>query len=394
MQNLFEGLKVVDFTMNTAGPYSTVLLADYGADVIKIEKPKLGDDQRNFSPQLDGMAVGFYWGNRGKKSLVLDMDDPAGVEIAKKLIADADVMVESFKPGTMAKFGLAYDDVKQMNPRIIYCSISAFGQAGPLASKPGYDMIAQALSGAMDLTGEPDGPPTRLGIMAADCSAGIHAFGAMVSALYYRERTGIGQFIDIALLDSIIAFNAYVEHTAAGNFVRRSGNNPKTLAPFGVFKGKTDFVIICAPNPKLWAGLCKAMEREDLINDTEFNTVPARIKNLPKMIELIESWLQTFDDIDAPLTKMDKLGVPCCKINTTRDLFTNDHVLAREMIIETETYKGTPIKTKGTPLKFSAVKPEFKKTPFLGQNQDEVLTGLGYSQEAIDELKKKWSVNS
>lgn len=394
MQNIFDGVKVVDFTMNTAGPYSTVMLADFGAEVIKIEKPKLGDDQRNYSPQIDGAAVGFYWGNRGKKSIVLDMDDPQGVEIAKKLIETADVVAESFKPGTMAKFGLDYESVKKINPKVIYCSVSAYGQTGPMRNKPGYDMIAQALSGVMDLTGEPGGPPTRLGIVLADCSAGAHAFGAIASALYYRERTGLGQHIDIALLDAIVAFNAYVEHNAAGNFVRRSGNNPLTLAPFGVFQGKEGFAVICAPNVKLWAALCKVMERPDLVNDPEFNTVVARIKNLPKMIKLIEDWLKTFDDINVPLALLDKEGVPCAKINTTRDLLSHEQLLAREMIVENATHKGTPLKMKGNPLKFSAVKANNNRPPALGQNQDEVLKSLGYSDTAIADIKAKWSVNS
>jgi len=394
MENIFEGLRVVDFTMNTAGPYATVFLADFGAEVIKIEKPKLGDDQRNYSPQLDGTAVGFFWGNRGKKSIVLDMNDPEGIEIAKKLISTADIVVESFKPGTMAKFGLGYEDAKKINPKVIYCSVSAYGQTGPMRSKPGYDMIAQALSGVMDLTGEADGPPTRIGIVVADVSAGAHAFGAIASALYFRERTGKGQHIDIALLDSIVAYNAYVEHTAAGNFVRRSGNNPKTLAPFGVFEGKDSYAVICAPNVKLWTALCKVMDREDLVTDPEFNTVPARIKNLPKMIKVIEDWLKTFDDINIPLDKMDKEGVPCSKINTTLDLFTNEQLLAREMIVENATQKGTPLKMKGNPLKFSEVKANLQRPPALGQHQDEVLKGIGYSDEAIVALKTKWSINA
>lgn len=392
MKNLFDGLRVADFTMNTAGPYATAMLADFGAEVIKIEKPKLGDDQRNYSPQLDGTAVGFLWCNRGKKSIVLDMDDPEGVEIAKKLIETADVVAESFKPGTMAKFGLGYEEVKKINPKIIYCSVSAYGQTGPMRSKPGYDMIAQALSGVMDLTGEPSGPPSRIGIVVADLSAGCHAFGAIASALYHRERTGQGQYIDIALLDSIVAFNSYVEHNAAGNFVRRTGNNTPTLAPFGVFRGKDSYAIICAPNVKLWAGLCKVMGREDLTTDPQFNTVVARVKNYPQLIELIENWLKTFDSIDVPLAMMDKAGVPCAKINSTRDVLSDEQLIAREMIVDFGTPKGTPLKAKGSPLKFSEVKADIKLPPALGQNQDEVLKALGYSNEAIADIKTRWSV--
>src|SRR6266571_1294865 len=176
MKNLFEGLRIVDFTNNAAGPSSTAFLADFGAEVIKIERPGSGDDSRVFAPQLDGVGITFCWMNRGKKSIVLDMDDREAQAIARMLIATADLVVESFKPGSMDKFGLHYGAMKEINPRIIYCSVSAFGQTGPDSGKPGYDGIAQALSGVMDLTGKPDGPPTRVGVMLADYGAGVFAF--------------------------------------------------------------------------------------------------------------------------------------------------------------------------------------------------------------------------
>lgn len=394
MDNLFSGLKVLDFTMNTAGPYGTAMLADFGADVLKVERPKAGDDQRNYSPQLDGIAVGFYWPNRGKRSLVVDLRDEDGLDIVRKLAAEADVVVESFKPGTMAKFGLSYEDVAAINPRVVYCSVSAYGQTGPMSAKPGYDMIAQALSGVMDLTGEPDGPPTRIGVVLADEVAGAFAFGSISAALYHRERTGTGQYIDVALLDSVIALNPYVEHTAAGNAVRRSGNNPKTLAPFGVFRGKEDFAIICAPNAKLWAALCGVMGREELVDDERFDSNGARVKNLDAMVTEIEAWLATFDDINEAIALMDAAGLPVAKINTTGDLFTFDQVLARDMIIETTTPAGTPIKTKGTPVRFSAAQPVRGRAPALGEHQTEVLTELGYTSEQIAELRERWSVGS
>lgn len=394
MENLFSGLKVLDFTMNTAGPYGTAMLADYGADVLKVERPKVGDDQRNYSPQLDGIAVGFYWPNRGKRSLVVDLRDPDGLAIVKELAKEADVVVESFKPGTMAKFGLAYEDIKAVNPRVVYCSVSAYGQTGPMSAKPGYDMIAQALSGVMDLTGEPDGPPTRIGVVLADEVAGAFAFGSISAALFHRERSGEGQYIDVALLDSVIALNPYVEHTAAGNAVRRSGNNPKTLAPFGVFQGKDDFAIICAPNPKQWQALCGVMNRPDMVEDPRFESNGARTSHLDEMVAEIEGWLATFDDIDVAIELMDSAGIPVAKINTTGDLFDFDQVLARDMIIETTTPAGTPIKTKGTPVRFSAVEPVRGRAPALGENEVEVLTALGYSEEKIAELVERWQVGA
>ena len=200
MKNLFDGLRVVDFTSNAAGPVSTGYLADFGAEIIKVEKPVAGDDMRSFPPDLHGTGLFFFWPNRGKKSLVLDMADPEGREIALKLIEEADIVVESFKPGTMENFGLGYEDLRKVNPAIIMCSVSAFGQTGPHSPKPGYDVVAQALSGIMDLTGDPSGPPTRSGVVLADYTTGIYAYAAIVSALYHRERTGKGQHVDIALL--------------------------------------------------------------------------------------------------------------------------------------------------------------------------------------------------
>ena len=229
MKNLFDGLRVVDFTSNAAGPVSTTYLADFGAEIIKVEKPVAGDDTRHFPPDLHGTGLVFFWLNRGKKSLVLDMADPEGKEIALKLIAEADIVVESFKPGTMEKFGLGYEDLRKVNPAIIMCSVSAFGQTGPYSHKPGYDVVAQALSGIMDLTGDPSGSPTRSGVVLADYTTGIYAYSAIVSALYHRERTGIGQHVDISLLDCMTSFNSYLDVAAIGGKPTRTGNHHPLL---------------------------------------------------------------------------------------------------------------------------------------------------------------------
>lgn len=393
MQNLFDGLRVVDFTNNAAGPSATALLADFGAEVIKIERPVSGDDSRVFAPQVDGVGVTYCWMNRGKKSIVLDMEDPEAQTIARKLIATADLVVESFKPGTMKNFGLDYEAIKEINSRIIFCSVSAFGQTGPDSSKPGYDGIAQALSGVMDLTGEPDGPPTRVGVMLADYGAGVFAFSAMSAALYHRERTGKGQHIDIALLDCLVSMNGSVEPAGLGRKPTRSGNHSPVLTPFGIFQGNGEAVIICAPAQKPWQSLCEVMGRKDMIDDPLFLNNATRAGNQVLLVAAIDKWLQTFDNVDEPLALLDKAGVPCAKVNSTADLLENRQLQAREMITDLEMPDGISVKSikaRGNPLKFSEAKAVLRKAPTLGQHQGEVLASLGYDVAIIAAMKEKW----
>jgi crotonobetainyl-CoA:carnitine CoA-transferase CaiB-like acyl-CoA transferase len=395
VENLFDGLRVVDFTSNAAGPVSTGYLADFGAEIIKVEKPVAGDDIRSFPPDLDGTGLFFFWLNRGKKSLVLDMADPEGREIALNLIAKADIVVESFKPGTMEKFGLGYEDLRKVNPAIIMCSVSAFGQTGPYSPKPGYDVVAQALSGIMDLTGDPSGSPTRSGVVLADYTTGIYAYAAIVSALYHRECTGKGQHVDIALLDCMASFNSYIDVAGIGVKPTRTGNHHPFLVPFGMFTGYDGSVIIGAPNPKLWMLLCNVMGKSEMAEDPLFAKGPDRLKNLDKLKVLIEDWLQTYPNVDEPLALIEAAGIPCAKVNTTAEALENEQLKAREMITEMETPDGMPtrkIRVRGNPFKFSEVKAVLKKPPALGQHQNEILKSVGYDETKINELKNRWHV--
>ena len=396
MKNIFEGLRVIDFSSYAAGPVSTALLADFGAEILKIEKPGVGDDTRALPPDLDGVGIPFLWLNRGKKSLVLDMTSTEGLEIARKLIATADIVVESFKAGTMERFGLGYQSLKKINPTLILCSVSAFGQTGPYSSKPGYDVVAQALSGIMDLTGEADGSPTRSGIVLADYTAGVYAYGAIVSALYHRKCTGIGQHVDIALFDCMVSFNGFVETAGTGRKPTRTGNHHSLMCPFGLFNGSNGSIIIGAPNPKLWALLCDVMGRGEMAKDPLFITGTDRLKNLDKLIVMVETWLKTFPNIDEPLALIDKAGIPCAKVKTTAEVLEDEQLKARDMITELEMPDGLPIRkirARGNPFKFSEVKAVLKKPPLLGQHQDEILKSVGYDETEIAELKNKWHLS-
>lgn len=395
MQRIFEGLRIVDFTTNVAGPFTTAFLADFGAEVIKIEKPKLGDDTRFFAPQLDGVGTSFCWNNRGKKSLVLDMVDSEAIDIVRKLIPTTDIVIESFKPGTMKKFGLDYEALKKINPQIIFCSVSGFGQNGPYSSKPGYDMIAQALSGAMDMTGELSGPPMRMGLAVADYNAGIHAFAGISAALYYRERTGRGQQIDISLLDCLVGINGMIEIAGVGKKPTRSGNHHGSMAPFGVYEGSAGSLIICCVAQGPWKSLCILMGRPELFEDPGFANTGMRVKNLAPLVMAIEGWLKSFPNVDEPWRLMDEAGIPCAKVNTTNQALENPQLLAREMIIDLATPDGVTqesIKARGNPLKFSADKATPSKAPALGQHEAEILSSIGYDDAAVSRVKEKWSI--
>jgi len=397
-KRVFEGITLLDFTNNAAGPSCCAEFADHGANVIKIERPVVGDDTRHFNPILEnGEALIYHWYNRGKKSITIALDDPDGVEMIKKLTKEADVIVESFRPGIMKKLGLDYASLSQVNPSIIYCSISAFGQTGPYAMKAGYDLIAQSLSGIMDLTGEPDGPPIKSGFILGDFTGGLNAFGAISVALFHRERTGEGQYIDVSLFEGMVQQNSFFEMASVLNLSpTRIGQHHATICPYGVFAGKDgQSAVICAPNNKLWAILCKAMGREELITDPHYATGSARNKNIGKVIEILESWLAGFDNIVEAVDLLDGRGIPCCIVKSTKDLVNDPHLIARGTIVEIETppsYKEhRKLRIRGPWIKFSKTPMQMERSSDLGEYNQEILSQLGYSREDIEQLQSKWA---
>lgn len=391
MGSLFEGVKVLDFTNNLAGPVATLMLATFGAEVIKIEKPGKGDDSRGFGTKLEGESVFFLGHNHGKKSIALEMKKPEAIEIIKRLVAKADVVVESFRPGVMGRLGLGFDDLKKINSRIIMCSVSAFGQTGPYSKLAGYDIIAQGMSGFMAVTGEADGPPMKVGPSIGDYVTGLNAFGAISAALYHLAITGQGQSIDTCLVDCLIAVNDYAEYAFNGFAMKRNGNHHGLFAPYGVYNGTGGNIVIGILNQKLWNDFCKVIGQPQMIDNPKYDDPGKRRHELPEMIEVIEAWLKKFSNIDEPSRILKKNGIPCTKVNNLTDLMTDPQILHRKMVVDMEVpYISTgKIKTKGIQIKFSETPGEIGIPPRIGEHQKEVLKNIGYTDRDLEELKRK-----
>lgn len=390
MANIFDGIRVLDFTSNLAGPGSTAMLADFGAEVIKVERPVVGDDIRSIAPRLDGEALFHHFSNRGKKSIVLALDDPKSIELLYKMIKDADVIAESYKPGQMKKFGLDYETVSKINPSIIYLSMSACGQTGGYSKKPGYDIIAQAMSGMMDLNGDPSGPPARMGVPIGDYVGAFNAAFAMAAALFYRARTGEGQHIDISLLEGMASMNSTMEGCLnLGTKPTRSGNHYANMAPYGVYNGKDgQSCVISAYAPKGWNSLCTVMGRPDFATDPLVADNVARTKNIGYLVENIENWLKTFDDISDAIKLMEDVGIACCKIKSTEEVSKDEVLWERGAFVEVPTppsYEHKTVKRRGPWIKMSKTPAAVLRAPDLGEDNVYYLTQYGLTeQEVID----------
>lgn len=396
MANIFDGIRVVDFTNNLAGPGSTAMLADFGAEVIKIERPVAGDDIRGLAPRLEGQAVFGLWSNRGKKSITLALDDPRSIDILKKMIKDADIVAESFKPGQMKKFGLDYESVCEVNPQIVYLSMSACGQTGAYAKKPGFDIIAQGMSGQMDLTGDRNGPPTRLGVPIGDYVGSFNAAFAMAAALFHRARTGEGQHIDISLLDGMVAMNSTLEGAANLNtHPTRTGNHYQNMAPYGVYNGKEgQSCVLAAYTGKAWIKLCELMGTPEFANDPKVATNPDRVKNIDYLVEHIERWLKTFDNINDALAVLEGAGIACCKIKTTDEVIADQNLWERGTLVECElppSFKEhRTFKRRGTWIHMSKTPAIQKRSPDLGEDNYYYLTQYGMTEAEIDQMETEW----
>lgn len=384
-------IKVLDLTRVLAGPYATMLLADLGAEIIKIEQPEKGDDSRAFGPYKNGESAYFMSINRNKESITLNLKAPEGKEILKELVKQVDILVENFRPGTMEKLGLGYDVLKEINPRLIYASSTGYGQTGPYSQRPAYDAVVQAMGGIMSITGQPDGVPTRVGTSIGDITAGLFCAAGILAALHERERSGVGQMVDVAMLDCQVAIleNAISRFEFTGEIPHPIGNRHPSIVPFEPFDTLTTPIMLAAGNDRLWVTLCGLMEL-DLADDPRFKTNPLRNENYAAlrpilaerfMTKTAEEWQQMFDDA----------GIPCGPINTVDKVVTNEQVVAREMILEVEHPTAGATRIPGIPIKLSRTPGEIRlPAPVLGAETEKILTScLNLTPEQIAALREK-----
>jgi crotonobetainyl-CoA:carnitine CoA-transferase CaiB-like acyl-CoA transferase len=372
------GVRVIDFTRILAGPFGSMFLGDMGAEVIKVEEPAKGDDTRGWPPFVGGEATYFMAVNRSKKSLTLNMKAPEGQAILRKLVSKADVVLENFRPGTMQRLGFGYESLRALNPRLVYCSISGFGESGPEASRPGYDLIIQGESGVMDITGFPDGPPVKVGNSIADLVAGMAAAQGITLALLARERTGRGQKVEIGMLDvmaSLLTYQAGLYLNAGGRPGRR-GNQHPSIVPYEVFRAQDAYLTLGVANNSLWEKTCQALGRPELARDARFDSDANRVANRDALIPILNDVFGT-RPVDEWVTRLDAAGVPVGKIKTVAEVCESTHLKARGMLVKLPHPKAGEITVMGVPVRLWATPGTATiAPPLLGQHTTEILTGL------------------
>jgi crotonobetainyl-CoA:carnitine CoA-transferase CaiB-like acyl-CoA transferase len=405
MPGPLDGIRVFDLARILAGPTCTQILGDLGADVIKIERPGAGDDTRKWGPPYvqgkdgkDTTESAYYLSsNRNKRSLTIDIAKPPGQALARRLIQRCDIMVENFKVGDMARYGLSYADLKAANPRLIYCSITGFGQTGPYAPRAGYDMLAQGLGGIMSVTGEPDRPPMKVGVGIADIMCGMYATSAILAALHHRDRTGEGQYIDISLLDSQIAWlaNVGLNYLTSGEVPERVGNEHPNIVPYNVMAASDGHVILAVGNDTQFAKFCDFAGIAEVAKDPRYISNEQRVINRRALYALLEPVLKKKSQM-AWVDGLAKLGVPCSPVNTVDQVFADPQVKARGMQMSmphplAATGKvdliANPIRFSGTPIAYR------QAPPFLGQHSEEVLSEvLGLDAAGIADLRREGAI--
>ncbi len=387
-----DGIRVVDLSRILAGPYCSMLLSDFGAEIVKIENPDKGDDTRAYGPPfLDGESVYFLSINRGKKSLTLNLKTPEAREILTKLIRNSDVLVENFRKDFLSSIGFGYDEVAKLNPKIIYASVTGYGHTGPWADRPGYDLAVQGQGGIMSLTGDPNGSPYKTGTSLADITAGIYATLGILLALQARQRTGKGQKVDVSLLDGQVSFLTYQAgiYFGTGKSPTRKGNQHPTIVPYETFKARDRYLNLAVGNDRLWGQFCDLLGRQDLKTHEKFATNPKRVQNHDDLYPILqkifaektaEEWLAFFE----------KNGIPCGAVFSVGEVLEHPQVRAREMVVERPHPKLKSVKMTGVPVKLSATPGVAGDAPpLLGQHTGEVLRDLGYDAKQCADFKKR-----
>lgn len=387
-----DQVKVLDVTQVLAGPYCGQLLADMGAQVTKIEQPGTGDQSRTalgFTMKGEDTAA-FLAINRNKQSVTLNLKEPAGREIFYALVRESDVVVENFRPGVAKRLGIDYATLSELNPRIICASISGYGQTGPYADRPAHDLIAQGMTGLMSVTGEPGGPPAKVGISVADLSAGLFCAYGILCAYIARERTGRGQYVDTSIFEAPLALSVFesTELWGLGQVPQPLGSTNRTAAPNQAFKARDGYLNICAANQRLWAKLCNVLGRADLIDDERFVTNDLRMAHRAELQVEMERVLAAHDADDWVRIILDE-GVPAGPILNYGEVFEHPHTHARDMVVEMDHPVEGRVRGLGVPVKLSDTPGEVRKAaPLLGEDTDEVLRRLGYDDAAVARLRK------
>ena len=389
MPEALEGVRVLDCSQILAGPFCSMLLADMGADVIKIEKPNGGDDTRRMGPPfIDTESAAFLAMNRNKRSIVLNFKEQSGVQAMKTLVKDADIVIENYRTGTMARLGLGYEDLKNINPGIIYCSISGFGRTGPYANRGGFDLVAQGMSGLMSITGVPDSPPVKVGVPIADMNAGMFATYGILTAYINKLRTKKGQYLEISLLEAAIAYTVWESagYFATGDIAEPLGSSHRNSAPYQALKTKDGHINVGAPNQSNWERFANAIERSDLVTRNEFKDNASRLVNRESLERELELTLTTKNSSEW-LEVLEKSGVPAGPILNISEVWNDPQVEARNMKVTLDhptagkiTNIGLAAKLYNTPGRIT------KPAPLLGEHTREILVDAGYSKKNIKDL--------
>lgn len=386
------GLKVIDLTQVLSGPFATMWLATMGAEVIKIENPKSPDVTRNYAPLTNGVSAYFPTVNHNKKCITLNLKAPEGKGLLKELVKDADVLVENFRPGVMDRLGVGYEVLKQINPKLIYASISGYGTYGPYKDRPGYDVIAQGMSGLMHLTGQTDAPPTRVGSSIGDTVAGMNAVIAILAAVYGREQTGKGQMVETSLVDGLISLSTqdYIRYFVGGEVPCRMGNIYKSWAPYGTYQAMDGYYNLGVGTDDHFRLFAEAIGRADMADDPKFATHADRVANRQEMDSIINSWAS--DKTVAQICDiMVEKGVPAAPVNSIVEVSKDPHIAgAREMFPILEQAELGAMQVTNIPVRFSEsglVAP--KSASRLGEDNEEILTALGKTPEQIEALRQQ-----